>query len=463
MQRLFMTVGRSPRAAPSRVAAASLAPARPSHAAESMRWKQFGRPSDTDMVQAVGEDYGIYETRTTFTRPVLRDAMIDQAEIESSGVLFDATAPPEESVSPGLARCLATRLGITQQQASIALLASNHNMNAALRLIEKRKWATLPSHSYGLVALEAYDPETFCLVGFAVPEYEMLSDPDLHEAIHELTLSAAEMPADAPMEEHLRRFNTDWTTETGERCKDILDRVPGGLQVKAVCLLPWGEYSAHGLHVFHPVSADFPNIGTAAAACILDLSTGVNDRFRFTIERIPDSISEHVIREHYAFGQQVHLFKQPYLWAPDFSVEDMIRYKESVMQPSAVVKELRYAFCNHHMDDQATFASEHGPAPSDRRFRARPNPYRNLVEVYDMKLKQLDMGKQYKENATPSNVFTSGGNPVVIASAGTEQAGGYGSGNDNFNVEVDIELRQTSLANAASERLWLKYYTDNLF
>lgn len=46
-------------------------------------------------------------------------------------------------------------------------------------------------------------------------------------------------------------------------------------------MLPYGEYSVHGFYVLHPVKADTPNIGVAAAACCLDLRTGVHKQFRF--------------------------------------------------------------------------------------------------------------------------------------------------------------------------------------
>jgi hypothetical protein len=410
-----------------------------------------------------GDDYGAYETRTIFTKPVPRNINLDGTAKD----MFDPTTPPEQCVSPGLIACLSKRIGITEAQAATAMIDAEHNLNDALRSIEKRGLAKLPSHAYGLVAVEYYEPEVYCIANFAVPHYEHLTDPDVLEAIHELTLCAAEMPIDSSSEELKRRFNTDWATDSGDKCADLMKRIPGELQLHSVSLLALGEFSANGHYVLNPPNAsDFPNIGVAAAACCLDLTTGMNARFRFEVERIADSICEHVAREHVYFGQQVHLLKQPYLWAPDFSVEDFLRYKESLMQPAAIMHQLRYTMSHHHLDDQAGFAREFGPLRKEKRFSARPNPYRNLVELEELKTKQHELGKHYKENATPANAFTRSGHLVLMSSAGGENSGFAGNAKyDDFGQVADMEHRVLSSIGltSASERLWLRYYTDSLF
>jgi hypothetical protein len=422
-------------------------------------------PAGTDSERNVpGDDFGSYETRTIFTKPVPRNVSLDGY----ARTLFDANTPPEECVSPGLMTCLARRFNISEAQAANAIIDANHDLNSAVEVILRRTTTSI-ERPFGLVAVEYYEPEVYCITSFAVPRHEQLRDPDVLDAVHELTLSAAEMPSDASPTELLRRFKTDWATEQGDKCSEVMRRVPhGGLDVTSICLLPLGEYSANGHFVRHPSSADHPNIGTAACVACLDLTTGINNRFRFEVERIADSVSEHVVQEHLCFGQQVHLLKQPYFWDPEYSVEDYLRYKESLLQPAAILNQLRYAFSSHHIDDQPAFALDPGTGPvhKSKRNVARPNPYRNLIELEELKTKQHALGKHYKENATPSHCFTRSGMPVLIASAAGENSGFAGNlKNETFGdiAHMEAQVFGTAGQTSAVEKLWKRYYTDNLF
>jgi hypothetical protein len=122
------------------------------------------------------------------------------------------------------------------------------------------------------------------------------------------------------------------------------------------------------------------------------------------------------------------------------------------------------------MDDPATFARDTPVGPSRRGRRvasSRPNPYRNLLELEQLKLAQHELGKHFKENASPANVFTRNGNPVIIASQG-EEGSGYAR-NDGSAEEFDDVTQMERLmlnssgANTATEKLWRRFYADNLF
>lgn len=397
-------------------------------------------PEGTDRDGNVpGDSYGLYETRQIFTQPVPR-------HLSRSGVaaeLFNDDTPPNKCVSAALMARFAKHCGITEKQAAHVIIATDFNLNDALALLEA-KGIAIPPNSYSLTAVEMYEPECFSIVTFSLPSIDMVEDPDVHDAMHELVLSAAEMPPDSTREELTHRFNTEWTTESDENCGEVMARF--GAKATGVLMLPLGDYSTNGMHVMHPVSEAAPNIGTSVCAVSIELKTGVHSRFRFHAERIADTVAEHVAHEATHYGQPVHILKQPFWWNPNYSVEDFVRYKEALLQPSALMHEMRYAYAPHGC--------------------AGVEPYRNMVELEALKSMQFKLGKHYKENATPGNVFTQSGNTVINASMGNEGSG-YGKPEEMEHFSDIARMERVALSEAGvitkSERIWRKFYTNNFF
>lgn len=328
---------------------------------------------------------------------------------------------------------------------------SEGNINEATYLLEKRFNIRTTFGSYGVVAMESYAPETFCLVSYNLPNYEAIGDDDVLEAIHELTLSAAEMPLDTDRRDLREKFMSDWTTEDGTPCHKVLKEYD--ITVKEVMMLPYGEYSVQGFHVLHAVKDDSPNIGVGAAACCLDLRTGIHNRFRFHVERVADSISEHVMRERVHYDQGIHLYRQPYWFHTEYSVEEFLRFKESLLQPSAAVFEMRYA---------CAYAPAYGL-----------EGFRTMIESEKLKIAQHKYEKHYEEFTAPGKWMTADNAQLqtVSAAAGGSTTPGsclHHMTNDANSVRNAMEtrtgpLRKTleSSVQAHGDRVLARFYRNN--
>lgn len=351
----------------------------------------------------------------------------------------------------------------------------------------------LPFGSYSLTALELYRPECFALCRFSLPSFLATRSPDVLAALHEAALCVAEAPGDT-VANAARAFGSggrralldavladdffcegSGTSDNGSEA--LADSEEGGAAAPApltvrsllashgVALadalqLPLGEYGSHGFYVRHAASdtaaGGFPNIGTGVAAAVLDLRAGIHTRFRFHAERIADTVSEHACKELVHFGQKgAHILRQPFWWAPTHSVEEYIRFKESLLQPSALVFELRYAVLA-------------GPAGS-------PLPvFRNVAPLEEIKIAQHKFQKQYTENTRPGVSFSSEGAKLSVAHTAAGSSGGGmqmhtnpGRGlsaktslRDHGGFETKAFLQHGTVG--YDERLWDgKYYKDN--
>ncbi|RNF11453.1 hypothetical protein TraAM80_00899 [Trypanosoma rangeli] len=223
--------------------------------------------------------------RVAFYRPIPRDVYAG-----ALGELFPAGCRPMRCVNPSTLRHLCGQFGVSSAEAAATMLDADLDINVAVNNIVKRKGFKADFGSFGLVGFEAYAPETFCLVSFALPSFDATHSDDVLDAIHELTLSAEEIPLDVPKGELVKIFLTHWTTEDGTNCKEMMNSLD--LTVQCIILLPYGGYSLQVFHILHPSKEGVPNIGTGAAACYLDLRTGIRNRFGFHVERVADSLSE---------------------------------------------------------------------------------------------------------------------------------------------------------------------------
>ncbi|KAG8347228.1 hypothetical protein TRVL_01948 [Trypanosoma vivax] len=395
-------------------------------------------------VTVPGDSFGIMRNRVAFYKPVPRD--LHRCQFAE---LFPEGCHPLQAINPAILRKLCQEYRATPLEVANALREAQHDINVAVDVISRQKGICAPSYSFGLVALESYAPETFCLVDFGLPSLEATRNDDVLDAIHELTLSAAEMPLDTPSRELVDKFLNTWTTEDGRMCDEVLRE--HDMVVKDIIMLPYGDYSVQGFHVLNPVKEDTPNIGTGVAACCLDLRTGIHNRFRFHVERIADSISEHVVRELVHFGQDVHLLRQAYWFRPEYSVEEYIRFKESLLQPSASVFEMRYAVLT---------AGPYGLAG-----------YRNLIEMEKLKIFQHKYEKHYEDFTSPGKWLTSDNAQLQTVAAG----GGISPGaamhmhtNNSHTERTAMETRtgplrrelETSIQ-SHGDRVFARFYRNN--
>lgn len=316
-----------------------------------------------------GDSFGTSAKRVPFLRPKERGVHADPLFAE----LFTGRHP-NECFNPNVVRALKGKLGLPEVEVVRRLIDAGGNTNLFLHDYETDTGKKLPPKSYGLVALEAYDPECFCMLSVSCDTYEQTQDDDVLDAIHEVVLSAAELPLDMSRNAAVDKLR-EWTTEDDSPCVEVLEGV--GLGLVDCILLPYGEYSAQGFFVLDPVKEDSPNIGTAVGTCALDLRSGIHNMFRFHVERVADSVAEHVVREQLHFGQLEHILTQPYWFKPSYSVEEMLRFKERLLEPSANLFELRYAVLHHH-------------------FLNLPG-YRNLVELEKLKHAQLAHDKHFED------------------------------------------------------------------
>ncbi|EAN99687.1 hypothetical protein TcCL_ESM01896 [Trypanosoma cruzi] len=350
-----------------------------------------------DDVKVPGDSFGIMRNRVVFYRPIPREV-----HAGALGELFPEGCHPMRSVNAATLRRLCGRFGVSLEEAAAAMLEAELDINVAVDLLVRRKGIKAPFGSFGLVGFENYAPETFCMVNFILPSFEATRDDEVLDAIHELTLSAAELPLDITKEELLNKFLNHWTIEDGRNCREVMNSFD--ITAQSIVMLPYGEYSVQGFYIFNPVKEDVPNIGTGAAACCLDLRTGIHNRFRFHVERVADSVSEHVLRELVHYGQNIHLLRQAYWFKPDYSVEEYIRFKESLLQPSASIFEMRYAVLT-----AAPYGLE---------------GYRNLVEMEKLKVAQHKYEKHYEDFISPGKWLTSDNAQLQTVAAGSGDAPG---------------------------------------
>lgn len=395
-----------------------------------------------------GDSFGIMRSRVTFYRPIPR-----QVELGRLGELFPEGTHPQQSYAAVVMRHLSARFNAPLEEVAAALQATDGNMNHAVSLLERKRGPCTQFGQVGVVCLESYVPETFCLASFNLPSLEAAQDPDVLETIHELTLSASELPLDIPPWRLIDTFMNDWTVEDNTPCRELMKEK--NIEISRILLLPHGDYSVQGFYVLNPVDESFPNIGTAAAACCLDLRTGIHNRFRFHVERIADSVSEHVIHEMLHYNQGVHVLRQPYWFRPEYSVEEYIRFKESLLQPSASTFEMRYGFL---------FSQMHN-LPS----------YCNVVEMEKLKVAQHKYEKHYEDFTAPGRWVTSDGanlQTVAGASGGPNVPGGamHYHANDYNTINTAMETRTAPLRKLLAssmqkhgDRVFDRFYRNNYF
>lgn len=401
---------------------------------------------------APGDTFGIYETRMPFLRPVRPSHVELFGDSEEMRRLIPPDSPPEDCVASAIIRSLSGALGVSHFECGQAIRECGFDINRAMRRLEEHNGAHVAPGSYGIVALEKYDPETFCVVNYSLPAYESLEDEALLETLYEVTLSAAELPKDVPMNRLVDKLLGGWTTEDGDHIGESLREK--GVGVTSVLLLPQGEYSVHGYSIVAPISEHFPNFGSAVACTCIDLRTGIHSRFRRQAERIADTVSDHVVQEalHYGTQDAIHLLRQPLWFGPDHSVEDFLRFKESLLQPSFLIHELRHALSLHHM--------------------CGSKPFRNISEMEKLKTMQFKLDKHFKEGAQSTKLFDSeSGTPVVLGSGSGMKAGAsyYNQQanlkGDSFGDQVTAERAALTSAQVitADERIWQTFYRPNRY
>ena len=400
---------------------------------------------ENDDMKVPGDSFGIMRNRCVFYRPIPRN--IHNGEF---GHLFPEGIDPRCCLNPIVLKRLSGSFGVSADTIVNTCVECHGDINLTVRQLTKQSGKPTPFGSYGLVALESYVPEAFCLASFHFPSFEATRDPDVLEAVHELVLSAAELPLDTPRSSIKDKF-LSWTTDDGTRCEELMRKFD--ITLHDVVLLPHGEYSAVGFFVANPHNEDFPNIGVGAAACSLDLRTGIHNRFRFHVERIADSVAEHVALEQLHVGQEVHVLRQPYWFHPDYSVEEFIRFKEGLLQPSASVFEMRYA---------TMLAPVCGT-----------DSYRNLVELEKLKVAQHKYEKHYEDLTTPGKWLTTDGSQLQTVSAGTGGSGIAGStmhraNNNPGSTEKTYETQTRSVRDvfqnsmqSHGDRIFSRFYRSN--
>lgn len=374
--------------------------------------------ADSEDVKVPGDSFGIMNNRVVFHKPVPRPTHTGELR-----ELFPDGLHPHKYIRPAVLQRLCGQYGLKTAQAAELFHECDGNMNVLVKtLLDRKIIGSAPFGAFSLVAMESYVPETFCFVNFSLPSFEATQDEAVLEGIHELVLSAAELPMDTPQNQLIAKF-MEWTVEDGTACKDLMKSLD--ISATAVMLLPFGEYSAQGYALLNPLdSLGFPNIGCGAAACSLDLRTGIHNRFRFHVERMADNVSEHVVREHLHFGQEDHLLRQMYWFNPEYSVEEFLRFKENLLQPSASIYEMRYA---------VMMASSYG----------LPH-YRNIVEMEKLKVAQHKHEKHYEHLTVPGSYLTSDKSQLQTVSSGgggANNAGSYLHRETNKRQDRDTGLR----------------------
>lgn len=402
-----------------------------------------------------GDSMGTLEHRSLFTVPTPRRPFHDA----STATAFAAKQLAEEEIAHPQLQYIASRLGVPLLDVAAAMWQSKCNVNEAIHCLEEtnpqlKARGGAPPRSYGVVAMEAYDPETYCLIHFTVPNYEALQNDDVLEGIHELTLSGAEIPIDTPRKKMLDRFVSEWTVESGESVATVLKNYDLG--VTEILHLPYGEYAVQGHYVNHPIKPHTPNIGTGASCVCLDLRSGIHTRFRFHAERIADNLAEHVVQDALHYQQEVHMLRQTYWFNPEYSVEDYIRFKESLMQPSFLVFEMRYMHMSHFSPIAAS---------------------RNIIELEELKVEQHKFVAHIKRHPHPGSITGRSGQSSLAACAAGEgpfsrdqQPQVHTSDlskryDSNMDKETDLGtgMRIHEMNFGKQDLVWRRFYTNHYY
>ena len=390
-------------------------------------------------VAVEGDAFGITASRQTFLRPSNRYLAMPPPFRD---MFHDCH--PQLVMNPAILRNWSSRFGLPYEEIVGRFAEAGRNPNLFLRdLAEDKGPAIIGPNAYGVVAVEKYDPETFCLLSLSCPSYECTQNEEVLEAIHEVVLSAAEIPVDCPRNAVVDKLmGGEWAVEGGDQCRDVLRA--HGIGVVDCVLLPYGDYSAQGFAVADPVHEDFPNIGTSAAATCLDLRTGIHNRFRFHVERIADSVADHVISEAIHFGQPEHILRQSYWFKPSYSVEEFIRFKERLLQPSANIFEMRYTVATHHA------------------FNLRP--YRNVVEMEKLQIQQHKFEKNYEEYAGGDTTPTSSGYQASSAMMGMSSGAAFSRRDESLEERTSM-WRNTMKdgLHKRNDRLFGHFYSNRFF
>lgn len=413
-----------------------------------LREVKQGACDPEDDIKVPGDSFGIMRNRISFYRPIPRTAYCDEL-----GDFMPLSAHPSECFNKDTIRCLQYRFGSSAKEVVAILRNSHGDINCAVKELEAKHGAVMQFGAYGVVCMESYAPEAFCLVSFNLSSYESTQDDDVLDAIHELTLSAAELPLDTPKHLLIDKFLNEWTIEDGTPCSEVMKEA--NITISSIILLPHGDYSVQGFHILNPVKESVPNIGTAAAACCFDLRTGIHNRFRFHVERIADSFSEHIVQEMCHYNQGVHILRQPFWFRPEYSVEEYLRFKESLLQPSASLYEIRYSFLFAQM-----YNLPH---------------HSNIIEMEKLKVAQHKYEKHYEDFTAPGKWVTSDGanlQTVAAAGGGSNVPGGamHYHANDSHTIDSAMETHAGPLRNALAEsmqrhgdRVFAKFYRNNFF
>lgn len=411
--------------------------------------KHSSEDVEEDSFKVPGDSFGIMRNRVTFYRPIPVPSF--SADLEC--LMPVASTNSYDCFNELTIRHLQARFGVSFQHVVCILREEKGDINTAVKRLEETSGPAMQFGSFGVVCLESYEPETFCLVSYNLPSFESTQNDELLDALHELTLSAAELPLDTPRDELLNRFLTDWTVESGALCNEVLEAY--NVTVSRIVLLPFGDYSVQGFHILHPVKDGIPNIGTAAAACCLDLRTGIHNRFRFHVERIADSVSEHVLHEMIHYNQGIHLLRQPFWFHSSYSVEEYIRFKESLLQPSASTFEMRYAFLFAQMYNLPSHC--------------------NVVEMEKLKVAQHKYEKHYEDFTAPGKWVTSDGANLQTVAAGGGGANSPGAAmhyhsNESHAIGTAMETRAAPLRKLLEssiqrhgDRVFTRFYRNNYF
>jgi hypothetical protein len=377
---------------------------------------------ESEELKVPGDSFGIMHNRVTFQKPVPRPTHTGEMAKH-----FPPGLDPRHYMHPTVLKRLCGQYGLTEGYTVELFRECSGDLNLFVQmLVERKKIASAPFGAFSLVALESYVPETFCFVSFTLPSFEATRDESLLEAVHELVLSAAEMPMDTPQNQLVQKF-LDWTADDGTSCSDLMKSFD--IAPTAVLFLPHGEYSAQGFAMLHPLDAlGFPNIGCGAAACCLDLRTGIHNRFRFHVERMADNVSEHVLNEQLHMGQEDHMLRQAYWFNPEYSVEEFLRFKENLLQPSASIFEMRYG---------VMLASSYG----------LPH-FRNIVEMEKLKVAQHKHEKHYEDMALTGSYMTSDRSQLQTAAASSSAttAGSFMHRQTTATKDADTGLRAATAA-----------------
>jgi len=397
-------------------------------------------PRGTDKPGKVpGDTFGLMDTRYVYMEPTKRNLRNRQ---------------PDDNVADFLVGTLMAKVHVPYQVAWDTLLENKHSLWRSCRALEK-KGLVKPGGEHGLysvVAFDIFEGETFSCVEFNVKDPEVLMSEDFGDLAHEVALSAAEMPIDTPRSQITSKLIDEWTTEDDEPIRALLktysDILKTEVSITSALLLPYGAYAVQGFYMHNELSQDRPNIGDALCAMSLELRSGIHTRFRETVERTADSLAEHVVKEKLHVDQDAHICRQPFWWDPVHSVEEFIRMKERIMEPSMLIHEMKY-MC--HVAGASQVCS-----------------YRNIVELERLKVAEWRYGKNANPHISQGNAFSAndwGLNKSLAAMKGGGTAGnmdsGEGSGGQPAMESEVFRLKEMGMMNRFKEVD--RYYVNQFF